>query len=154
MVILGLEAGIFPHSRSLLDRSELEEERRLMYVAMTRAKERLYLLHAQQRMLYGESKSNPPSQFLMDIPEELVERNFARNSMLNRVAGSLGDKPIPVEEEVGFSEDLAAGDRIEHRSFGKGIVVDVKGGVVTIAFEDIRVGVKKLALSIAPLKKI
>lgn len=152
--ILGLEEGIFPHSRSLLDRSELEEERRLMYVAMTRAKERLYLLHAQQRMLYGESKSNPPSQFLMDIPEELVERNFARNSMLTRVAGSLGDKPIPVEEEVGFSVDLAAGDRIEHRSFGKGIVVDVNGGVVTIAFEDIRVGVKKLALSIAPLKKI
>lgn len=153
--ILGLEEGIFPHSRSLLDRNELEEERRLMYVAMTRAKERLYLLHAQQRMLYGESRSNAPSQFLMEIPEELVERNFGRNSMLQRVAkGNMGERPIPVEEEVGLSVDLAAGDRIEHRSFGKGIVVDVNGGVVTIAFEDIRVGVKKLALSIAPLKKI
>ncbi|MDD3861650.1 MAG: UvrD-helicase domain-containing protein [Candidatus Gracilibacteria bacterium] len=153
--IAGLEEGIFPHSRSLLDRSELEEERRLMYVAMTRAMSRLYLLHARERMLYGEFRSNAPSQFLDDIDQSIVETNFGGSKARQHMAiADIIKNPIPVEVEQGFETDLDTGDRIHHSIFGKGIVVDLKGGVVTVAFEDSKIGVKKLALSIAPLRKI
>jgi len=153
--IAGLEEGIFPHSRSLLDRLELEEERRLMYVAMTRAMSKLYLLHARERMLYGEFRSNAPSQFLDDIDESIVETNFATHKARQHMAiEDIVDKPVPVEMDQGLETDLDTGDRIQHGVFGNGIVVDVKGGVVTVAFEDSKIGVKKLALSIAPLKKI
>lgn len=70
--IVGMEEGLFPHSRSLMDRSQLEEERRLAYVGITRAKKILYLTYAQKRLFYGENSSNPPSRFLSDIPEELI----------------------------------------------------------------------------------
>jgi len=153
--ITGLEEGIFPHNRSLMDREELEEERRLMYVAMTRAMERLYLLHARERMLYGESRSNAPSQFLSDIDEELVDANYGGHGRPNRVIKEdIIDRPVPVELDEGIDIELATGDKVAHNAFGKGIVVDLTGGVVTVAFEDSKVGVKKLALSIAPLKKI
>ena len=153
--IAGLEEGIFPHSRSLLDRQELEEERRLMYVAMTRAMSNLYLLHARERMLYGEFRSNAPSQFLDDIDESIVETNFGGHKARQHMAiTDIVDKPVPVEIERGLEVDLDTGDRVHHGVFGKGIVVDVQGGVVTVAFEDSKIGVKKLALSIAPLKKI
>ncbi len=154
--ITGLEEGIFPHSRSLMDRDELEEERRLMYVAMTRAMERLYLLHARERMLYGESRANAPSQFLQNIDGELVEANFGGHGARNHLSISEIEKtPIPIELDQDFSAlDLATGDKVLHNGFGQGIVVDVKGGVVTVAFDDSKVGVKKLALSVAPLTKV
>ena len=153
--IAGLEEGIFPHNRSLLDRLELEEERRLMYVAMTRAMFRLYLLHARERMLYGEFRANAPSQFLDDINTSIVETNFGASKARQHISlGDIVDRPVPVEVEKGLETDLDTGDRVHHGVFGKGIVVDVQGGVVTVAFEDSKIGVKKLALSIAPLKKI
>jgi len=153
--IAGLEEGIFPHNRSLFDMQQLEEERRLLYVAMTRAMEALYLLHARSRTLYGESKSNAASQFLAELDEELVQSNIgtpiAREKFdMNQVA----NKPIPLELEKGIAPELVMGDRIRHNIFGKGIVVGILGGVVTIAFDDSKVGVKKLALSIAPIQKI
>ncbi len=212
--ICGLEEGVFPHSRSLLDQRELEEERRLMYVAMTRAKERLYLLHAEERMLYGDYKRNAPSQFLDDIPEELIETNYesrgggtssnsayggygsgtgrrvygggkpgggygdesklgwSKQSSPGWTGGSsssesdvsesedLGYTPIPVEgpDVEDFVDELDVelrdGDKVAHEKFGEGIVVNVTGGIVTVAFKSKRYGVKKLALSIAPLRKI
>lgn len=175
----GMEEGIFPHSRSLLDPQQLEEERRLMYVGMTRAKERLCLLYARERMLYGESQTNAPSQFLYDIPPELVESNaaeFGGKVETGKIGGFFGRlKKIPIEGEYALGTDdggerrlvadedaasniplieLFAGDRVRHRSFGDGTVVAMVGGVVTIAFADPRVGVKKLALAIAPLEKL
>ncbi|PIR54641.1 DNA helicase PcrA [Candidatus Peregrinibacteria bacterium CG10_big_fil_rev_8_21_14_0_10_36_19] len=153
--LVGLEEGIFPHSRSLLNREELEEERRLMYVAMTRAMEKLYLLHTRSRTLYGESKSNAPSQFLADLTDDHVERNFGGNSTRKHISVAEMDKtPIPIELDKGVDTDLSSGDRVMHNAFGAGIVVNITGGVITIAFEDSRVGVKKLALSVAPLKRI
>jgi len=153
--IAGLEEGIFPHNRSLLNREELEEERRLMYVAMTRSKERLYLLHARSRMLYGESRNNAPSQFLNDIPKEFIESNFGQNSpRLHSAVDEIIDRPVPVEKEIGLEIELGVGDKVSHTTFGNGIVIDVQGGVVSVAFEDSMVGVKKLALSVAPLKKV
>ncbi len=96
--VVGLEDGIFPHSRSLLDHSELEEERRLMYVALTRAKDKLYLTHAKNRMLYGETRSSSPSQFLMDIPLELLDQSLLLHRPLR--ANEIGKNPIPVEWPV------------------------------------------------------
>jgi DNA helicase-2/ATP-dependent DNA helicase PcrA len=71
--IVGMEEGIFPHSRSLMDSAQLEEERRLAYVGITRAKQKLYLTYASSRLYFGERTSNPPSRFIMDIPESLLD---------------------------------------------------------------------------------
>lgn len=152
--IAGLEEGLFPHNRSLLDRDELEEERRLMYVAMTRAKDRLYLLHTRERTLYGEAKINAPSQFLTDIKSDLTETNFGGMARNHISLSDIRENPVPIELDEGFEIELSAGDRVFHTIFKKGIVVNVTGGVATVAFEDSGVGVKKLALSVAPLKKI
>lgn len=94
--ICGLEEGIFPHSRSMLEPDALEEERRLMYVGMTRAKDELYLLHAQQRLLYGESRYNAPSQFMNDISEDLLVHFPEKSRAL--VKEEIGTSPIPTEE--------------------------------------------------------
>lgn len=224
--IAGLEEGVFPHSRSLMEPNELEEERRLMYVGLTRAMERAYLLYAERRLLYGEVKHNSPSQFLRDLPEALVESNCAdldRFEDWNEAAGGIsGDEGggilgkflkskrggfgaggrgggmggageaggmggawqrVPMENRDGFyadtdysnlhgvdepvtggaSEggpslaplvDYTAGDRVRHRTFGEGVVAQVQGGVLTIAFQDPCVGVKKLAANVAPLEKL
>lgn len=192
--LAGLEDGIFPHSRSLLERKELEEERRLMYVAVTRAKDKLYLLHTRNRLLYGQSQSNPPSQFIKDIPESVLERDETKeqsghsffsgrssygkgDSQSGSYSNTSGPRRIPTEtdeqvfheptaeEPVVFSDEydtptisetleLQEGDRVYHEAFGEGTVSSIKGGVATIRFDSIRYGTKKLALSIAPLKKI
>lgn len=110
--VVGLEEGIFPSSRSLLESDQLEEERRLMYVAVTRARERLYLLHAQERLLYGEYKSNSPSQFVEDVPETLIERNYLSSASLN--TGALR-KGAGISDEMGRLEDMYRG---RGRSFG------------------------------------
>jgi len=157
--IAGLEDGIFPHSRSLMDPSELEEERRLMYVALTRAKDKLYLLYAKNRMLYGESQSNPPSQFLKDIPAHLIERD--EGGRKHAGITEIGSQFIPYEdsaavfyEEKSYSEEYQDGDLVTHPTFGDGVIVSVMGGVASIKFKNARYGLKKLALSIAPLKRM
>ena len=147
--VAGLEEGMFPHSRSLLEREELEEERRLMYVAITRAKDKLYLTHAKNRMLYGEVHEATPSQFLMDIPEELIEQVLQKHRPLNK--SEIGKQPIPVER---VAVEFTDGDKVFHQTFGDGVIVSVKGGVATVCFKNSKYGIKKLALSIAPLKKI
>ncbi len=154
--IVGLEEGILPHSRSLLEREELEEERRLMYVAITRAKDRLYLLRAKSRILYGETQSNTASQFLTDIPAELLDVPLRLQRSISPTInpGDLGYTPIPVEEYHEEAVQLFDGDRVSHNSFGEGVVVSVTGGVVTVCFKNSKYGVKKLAISIAPLKKL
>lgn len=160
--ITGLEEGVFPHSRSLFEPQELEEERRLMYVGITRAMNHLYLLFAKERMLYGEFKSNAPSQFLRDIPEDLVEGNLHASPKPDWKPGET--RLIPVESVPEGADQsqmsdfepilLYDGDRVRHRNFGEGVVMKVEGGIVTVAFKDQAVGTKKLALSIAPLEKL
>ncbi len=154
--LCGLEEGVFPHSRSLLDPQEMEEERRLMYVGMTRAIDNLFLLHAEQRMLYGDYKSNSPSQFLMDLPEELIETNRGGGGGGSSVTISddLGYTPIPYEDEGQEVIELGIGDRVRHKMWGEGIVTEIAGGVVTVAFKDPRIRTKKLAISVAPLERI
>jgi len=150
--LVGLEEGIMPHSRSLLEKDELEEERRLMYVAVTRAKDKLFLLRAKSRTLYGETQSNSPSQFLSDIPAELTEADERVQRAIK--PNELSYTPIPVEEYPDEAVQLFEGDKVTHASFGEGVVVAIQGGVVSVCFKNPRYGTKKLAISIAPLKKI
>ncbi|TDA67489.1 MAG: DNA helicase PcrA [Clostridia bacterium] len=138
--LTGMEEGVFPHARSLEDMAELEEERRLCYVGMTRARERLYLTRAASRTLYGRAQTNPPSRFLNEIPEVLLERvgaDFFRGGAA--LAGA-----------------YAPGDRVEHARWGEGVVVGVDGSgpeaVVVVEFP--QYGMKQLLLSMAPLRKV
>jgi hypothetical protein len=92
---------------------------------------------------------------LADINADFVDANFGGHGARTHISISdIGERPVPVELDEGIDIKLDSGDKVFHNAFGNGIVVDVRGGVVTVAFEDPRVGVKKLALSIAPLKKI
>jgi len=153
--MIGLEEGIFPHTRSLMDPEQLEEERRLMYVGITRAERTLHMAYARERMLYGDIKRNTPSQFLYDLPTDIIQSNSSIFGTAPTISPEgLGKKPIPKEDEFKVNEVLSDGDKVSHPSFGKGVVVNVIGGVVTVAFEDPKVGVKKLAVSVAPLSKI
>lgn len=152
--IAGLEEGLLPHSQSMLSPEELEEERRLFYVGCTRAMDRLHILYTKNRMLYGETRDVIPSQFLADIPEDLVERNdnvIASRHMRAKQSLILGKKPIPIEKPL---QEFSDGDRVFHAIFGEGMVVSVIGGIVTVAFKDPKFGIKKLAITIAPLERL
>jgi DNA helicase-2/ATP-dependent DNA helicase PcrA len=142
----GMEDGVFPHYRSMTDSGELEEERRLAYVGVTRARKRLYLTHAWSRSLFGGSNYNPPSRFLREIPEEFV-RTIEKESP----ASSLGPT-VPARRDP---PDLSAGDTVFHERWGEGVVVTVSGtgsrAEATIAFGD--EGEKRVLLGYAPLTK-
>jgi len=168
--IVGCEENIFPHSRSLFDQEELEEERRLMYVGVTRAMKKVYLLAAKQRMIYGDFQSNAVSRFLFDIPEKLITKSGFDDKEPDfgdyDLASNYRDKKIsPIRQR--FDEDekssvrpqiaeekFADGDKVTHPSFGEGIVVERRGDLVTVAFHDKKFGIKKFAANIAPLEKI
>lgn len=164
----GCEEGIFPHSNALFDREQLEEERRIMYVGMTRAKTHLKLLFAQTRQLWGQSQTNAPSRFLDDLPDTVTERRshdvlsaFAWASQKGAEAAMTGDDAVSDDQEIEmeFNQDIAfesdtesfvEGTRIIHPSFGEGTVIERQGDIVEIVFDS---GEKKrLALSIAPLR--
>ena len=146
--MLGMEEGIFPHSRSIEENS-LEEERRLCYVGMTRAKERLTLTHAMRRNLYGRSDANLPSRFLDELPEEGVERERLRPTSWSDY-GARAQREVKPRENV---PDLSTGDGVRHSSLGAGIVTRIEpDGVVTVRFED--GSERRLMLEYAPLEKI
>jgi ATP-dependent DNA helicase UvrD/PcrA len=158
--LTGLEDGVFPHMRSLGEPDELEEERRLCYVGITRARERLYLCHAWSRMLFGRTDFYPPSRFLTEIPEELVEvlgeerpvgggRGAHREAVVSAaLAGNAG--------RAGRLPGLRVGDDVGHDTFGEGVVLDVIGegekAEAVIRFRD--AGEKRLLLAWAPLQKL
>ncbi|MCL0102956.1 ATP-binding domain-containing protein, partial [Dehalococcoidia bacterium] len=147
--IVGMEEGILPHFRSFADPEQMEEERRLCYVGITRAKERVYLVHAFRRSLYGGNRPNPPSPFLKDIPAHLVVRNSNRQTTVSPCAGGEPTRPQTAQ--------LKAGDRVHHAKFGDGTVVNAvatRGDhEVTVAFGR-GVGVKRLLGSLAPLERL
>ena len=153
--IVGMEEGILPHMRSFDDPGQMEEERRLCYVGMTRARERLYLMRAFRRTLMGSSTVNPPSRFLEVIPEHLT----TTISRLSRgIESPQSDQWWPSQQETESSEvDLKAGDQVHHDVFGDGVVVSCVASSgdhqVTVAFKG-SIGIKKLLLSYAPLEKI
>ncbi|MSU76251.1 ATP-dependent DNA helicase PcrA [Patescibacteria group bacterium] len=147
VMIVGMEEGIFPHNRSLLEPNEMEEERRLAYVGITRAMKKLSLLHATSRVLYGNIQSNLPSRFLADIPEELIDVTSASNAPA--FGKSMADlDPTDGNQEMDY---LEAGDTVIHPKFGSGTVKEVDDSVLTVEFES--VGIKKLSSAFAGMLK-
>ncbi|ADG81715.1 DNA helicase PcrA [Thermincola potens] len=173
--IAGMEEGIFPHSRSMLDNSQLEEERRLCYVGITRAKERLYLTAAWERNLFGNTMFNPVSRFIEEIPPALLDteggerrrheqesREMFRGSRDKDRRSSFADRAhvSPVGsykiEDRPKESFFHLGDKVQHSKWGVGVVVAVNGkgedAELSIAFPDL--GIKKLMVRYAPLKKV
>ncbi|MGC9333873.1 MAG: 3'-5' exonuclease, partial [Anaerolineae bacterium] len=170
--ITGLEEGLFPHSRSMDDAEQMEEERRLCYVGVTRAKERLYLLRTFRRTLYGESEVREPSRFLSDVPVVLVagrpDKTAVRQQGLGPGrfrAGGRGQgvpfspaqvQPRPERQQTRENARFQTGDQVEHKVFGQGVVIESQptGGdeQVTVAFAG--VGLKRLMASMAPMEKV
>lgn len=140
--ISGVEESMLPHSRSLFDQSEMEEERRLCYVGMTRAKQELYMVHASQRLLYGSMQHNPPSRFLSEIDSEYVA-----SSTTGDISFGFADE-MPQVEYI----EVEIGQKVRHKIFGDGEVVEMDGDVATIKFSSR--GLKKLNVAFAPLEKI
>jgi DNA helicase-2/ATP-dependent DNA helicase PcrA len=139
--ITGLEESVFPHSRALYDATELEEERRLMYVGMTRAREELYLTYATSRTLYGGRLSNPPSRFLSDV-----------ESLSTAAPGDIPIMDAQLADEPRYVPELAEGDGVKHQIFGNGTVLQLQGEIATIYFKG--KGTKRLDIAFAPLVKL
>jgi DNA helicase-2/ATP-dependent DNA helicase PcrA len=142
--ITGLEETVLPHSRALYDPTEMEEERRLMYVGMTRAKQELFLTYATERTLYGGRQHNPPSRFISDIGAAAGTPEPVYGSMFGASAGQ-SDEPRYVPE-------LEEGDGVRHKLFGVGTVMELDGDTATIYFKG--KGSKRLNIAFAPLEKL
>lgn len=140
----GMEESIFPHSRALFDQDEMEEERRLCYVGMTRAREELHLTSASSRMLFGSVQHNPPSRFLRDIKPSGENDPGYREEPIT--FGYTEPQYVPEES------DLEIGDKVKHSLFGEGKIVEIDGANVSIEFPDR--GVKRLNAQFAPLQKL
>jgi DNA helicase-2/ATP-dependent DNA helicase PcrA len=156
--MLGMEEGLFPHSRSLDSPEELEEERRLAYVGMTRAKDRLYLFHAFRRHLFGSANLNLPSRFLKDIPPNLVDGSagIPQGVPGGGIAPARAIEAARPSAPVELVQRYQPGDQVEHRSWGRGTVLK---STMTRTDEEIivkfdRVGMKILAVSLAPIVKV
>jgi len=144
--IVGLEEGLLPHKRSLAEREEMAEERRLCYVGMTRAKETLHLSWAQARYIYGQLEIQDPSPFLSEIPD----------SILNEIQAGGIEKSIEIEQpktrEDSSKFNLEVGDWVEHVQLGKAQIISMEDDMIEVRFEGI--GKKRLSLEYAPIKKI
>ncbi len=180
--LIGMEEGVFPHSRSLMEEVEMEEERRLAYVGITRAEQTLFLTNAQMRTLFGRTNMNPPSRFISEIPADLIEGVEPAEKKMNSPFGSSGKsfgsartssfgtpktsfstptsarKPVmrPVAAASGDETGWKVGDKAQHGKWGIGTVVSVKGQgegtELDIAFPS-PVGIKRLLAKFAPINK-
>jgi DNA helicase-2/ATP-dependent DNA helicase PcrA len=139
--VAGLEENLFPHGRSLFDQNELEEERRLAYVAVTRAKRQVFLIYAKERLIYGALQNNPPSRFVNDIPAELKEVIGRHNQHASSVGGYTS---------VATKTSFKPGAKVRHAQFGDGTVIAQAGDVVTVAFTT--EGIKNLIPELANLE--
>lgn len=143
--ILGMEEGIFPHSRSFESAKELEEERRLCYVGITRAKKKLYLLSARTRTLYGRTSGTIESRFIKEIDSSLmnIKNESVKKNENKKIGNMYSDKSV---------DGLKAGDTVVHTIFGEGVIVKISGGIATIAFK-YGVGIKSIAANHKYLSK-
>jgi DNA helicase-2/ATP-dependent DNA helicase PcrA len=147
--LIGMEEGIFPHSRSIEEQG-VEEERRLCYVGMTRAMERLTLLHASSRMLYCGRSYNLASRFLDELPYDHVERDRLRPASWSNYGAPRQSQPAP----RGDVPSLATGDSVRHGTLGEGVVTGIEpGGVLTVRFAADGTE-RRLMLDYAPLEKL
>ncbi len=145
--LVGLEDGIFPHANSMFEREGMEEERRLCYVGMTRAMDRLFLTRAQVRMRFGETQMNPPSQFLDEIPEQLINDSDRRRSSIEEEAEMINDD--------NSETDYVIGQKIVHPRWGIGIILSIRGKKNTelkISFQEGKT--RTLLAEFAPIQKV
>ncbi len=163
--IPGLEEGVFPGMQSIYDPTEIEEERRLAYVGITRAKQKLYLLNTRSRMIFGSTKYNRPSRFLEELPKECCQSLVKpKTPVQNRMSSSQNQSAKPVTKGfgVGFgsapkksTETFMVGEEVIHRVFGKGMIVSLKpmgnDTLMEIAFE--KVGTKKIMANMGAVKR-
>lgn len=131
--LVGMEEGLFPHTNSMMEEGGLDEERRLCYVGITRAKDILYLTNARRRMLYGNETANIPSRFIAEIDESLIKKNSLGERVSEPSKGG--------EYYTDKNEDLKLGDLINHETFGHGVIVKMDGDIIDIAFKS---GIKKV----------
>ena len=154
--LTGMEDGIFPHSRTLGEKDELEEERRLAYVGLTRAQERLYLTRAEYRSAWGSPNYNPASRFLEEIPEELIEWRQRSFTSKPKFSSTPPPRSNPTGKKSANTISLDVGDRVAHDTFGLGTVVKISGegdrAEATINFGAL--GEKRLLLRYAPVEKL
>ncbi len=144
--MIGMEETLFPHSQALYDQTDMEEERRLCYVGMTRAKKELIMTYAVSRLIYGGVLHNPPSRFLSEIDGQFQTENGFYTTPKQV------ETPKSVDLEPRYIPDLNAGDNVKHQTFGPGTVVELEGEIVAIYFKDH--GIKKFNLAFAPLEKL
>lgn len=142
--VIGMEENIFPHVNSFEEVEGIEEERRLCYVAITRAKKKLYILNAIRRMLYGKTSVNMPSRFLNEIDKEYIEMPEIKSSFIAQ--------KIDKQSMFNDDNDLKAGDNVIHEKYGPGVVVAVDRSIATIAFK--KDGIKKLMKNHKSIKKV
>jgi DNA helicase-2/ATP-dependent DNA helicase PcrA len=157
--LTGLEEGLFPHEQSVVERDGLEEERRLAYVAITRARNRLYLSHAQTRMLHGQTRYNIPSRFLEEIPQALMKwltPRLSRQKAFQPDFSRQTQTPFPRKPQAREVDGFRIGQNVTHPKFGAGVIVDLEG-----QGSDVRVqvnfrnhGLKMLALAMAKLQAV
>ena len=143
--VIGMEEGLFPHSNSMESSDELEEERRLCYVAITRAKKKLYIVNARSRMLYGRVSSNIPSRFISEMGEDVLDE-------IKKDTSNLTNKKIDKEKMFNEDNDLHPGDFVKHDKYGSGVVINIAGSIATISFT--HSGVKKLMKNHKSIKKV
>ena len=148
--ITGLEEGLIPHSRSMVNDEEMEEERRLIYVGITRAKKQVFFLYTRQRLLFGSLQANIPSRFIDDIPLSLLEKEST--TIAQNTYSGLDQKPKSVLYKPENDECYVDGDKVRHRTFGDGIVVGQTDVIIHVVFKGH--GLKKLVKSIAPLERL
>ncbi len=144
--IIGLEEGIFPHTNSFMESDGIEEERRLCYVAVTRAKKDLWIINAKRRTIYGMDSVNPPSRFINEINVELLEKKFEEKT-------SNVIKPASITNNINTHESYNVGGKVIHDTFGSGVIVEVANSILTIAFPHPH-GVRKLMKGHRSIKKV
>lgn len=144
--LVGMEEGLFPHSRSFNDDEELEEERRLCYVGITRAKEKLYLINTRKRTIYGRTNSSIPSRFIKEIDKDLL--NIKEETPLKIIYPKNKTNNI-----INEPPKIKVGDKINHTIYGNGVVISVNGPLATIAFKQ-EIGVKKLLANHKSITKL
>ncbi|HRT82813.1 MAG TPA: 3'-5' exonuclease, partial [Oscillospiraceae bacterium] len=162
--LIGMEEGIFPSARSTFSQEDIEEERRLAYVAITRAKEVLHITNAYSRILYGSTSRNPSSRFFNEIPKELIESLNAPQTRINKVVIPFTPKSktapsgsvSPAQKQASPQITYKVGDMVEHKAFGRGLLISMeKTGndyLLEVAFDT--VGTKKLMANFAKLQKV
>lgn len=169
--VVGMDDGIFPSSRSFDSQEDMEEERRLAYVAITRAKKRLYLTNARKRMLFGQTQTNITSRFMREIGGELIEKHDNAAAMKNSLSGNdiavVEVQSTSLQQQLARNKNLSnasvkanvtytAGERVQHNIFGEGTIISAKSmandTLLEIAFE--KVGTKKIMANYAKIKKI